>query len=1174
MLWRFGQQSVIVIGVVDVMADGYDVFLSYTDADESEVEDLAWRLQDESGLRPFLRRWHLIPGDLWVSAIEQAVEGSTTVAVLFGANEPDARRVQESQLGLIGEAERRVIPVLLPGTPQSSIGGFLRARTWVDLADHDGFQRLVAGIRGLAPKLVTALEPGPQLSGGFDAVAGPSALDMTAIVRPTPYRVFVSSTLCDQAPYHADLRQLLETVGMSASGLEPLAPGAEAPAPADRRRQLEQCDLMLMVVGWRYGHVPEGYDRSIGELEYEWARERDIPRLVFLVDEQRPVIVARDFDEADQRWTKQARLQALKERLLAREPVVRFSPENFGRVVTHVLHQWRREGAVAAARARAKAGVRSWPSRAASPTVTPTQAKTTTPRSPQPPRQSRPRGESLGDLSMYLDAVERDNATTLMLGPGAPMSSPLHPDRLRRKVRVAASREAEARGAQEPQLSLHRVFERAQRDGCRIVSLAGAPGSGKTSHLRRMALWLARRSARGLGLPPDTVPILISLPQLPEQIDDLDEAVALLVQRDPRADSSTVDALLGRDHLLFLVDGLDELPCPAHRDRVVRWLERGLVRHPRARLLLTQRTLEAEVDRRWSASVLCVQLPPLGDPEVRALVEDWSRALEATGRSASEHGGRLVDALLVELKAPEFRATRMFELTRNPLMLTVLCTLYHQRGDLPTRQVELYEQCLQILIRQWCGRRVLPRRFGEREARQLLQPLARYLHEERGRTHASARAIAPLIEEQLRADLGHDDVDGAEFLRAVSTDGGILVAKGGDSYGLLHSCFQEYLCARQLRSLSFGDPGVLDELAGHFGDPWWREVTLLVLALGEPALFDPFMRRVVRQASFVNHLDWVIDCYHDAAGATAKPFVDLLELPPVPGSDLDERQLAAARVLRRADSEGWSMVVPQLREHAYEPLRRLAQQDEWLDPASRASLWSGYTLVEIPAGKFVMGSHHLERNCRPRETPRHEVELARFFIGKYPVTNEEYWIYLRANPQAAEPEYWGDPRYNQPRQPVVGVSWHEAMAYCEWAGLTLPTEAQWERACRADTRTAYWPGREEQHLARAGWYAGNSAQCLHPVGEREPNPFGLHDIHGNVWEWCLDELGDYRAAAPREGDGLRHAPRSGGQRMIRGGSWLDAARKARSAYRLHRHPDDRRRNLGFRAIKLEEPEDD
>jgi formylglycine-generating enzyme required for sulfatase activity len=182
------------------------------------------------------------------------------------------------------------------------------------------------------------------------------------------------------------------------------------------------------------------------------------------------------------------------------------------------------------------------------------------------------------------------------------------------------------------------------------------------------------------------------------------------------------------------------------------------------------------------------------------------------------------------------------------------------------------------------------------------------------------------------------------------------------------------------------------------------------------------------------------------------------------------------------------------------------------------------------------------------------------------VTNAQYREYLEANRGVTEPEYWADQEYNQPQQPVVGVSWHEAKAYCAWAGLQLPTEAQWEYACRAGTTTRYCTGDTEQDLAKVGWYSGNSGMRLHAVRELEPNGWGVYDVHGNVREWCNDASGDY-TTEPRAGDALRHEPVGGARRVMRGGHFGDVARFARSAFRFALEPGRRWFGVGFRPAQ-------
>ena len=184
-------------------------------------------------------------------------------------------------------------------------------------------------------------------------------------------------------------------------------------------------------------------------------------------------------------------------------------------------------------------------------------------------------------------------------------------------------------------------------------------------------------------------------------------------------------------------------------------------------------------------------------------------------------------------------------------------------------------------------------------------------------------------------------------------------------------------------------------------------------------------------------------------------------------------------------------------------------------------------------------------------------------MGKTPVTNREYDLFLKAHPQVDPPAYWGDRRFNQAAQPVVGISWDDAKKYAAWAGLRLPSEAEWEYACRAGTDTVYASGNDEKALGRAGWYRDNSDGRLHPVGEKDPNGFGLYDMHGNVWEWVEDDWHQTYDGAPGDGSPWIDTPRAGG-RVDRGGGWTTGPGFCRSATRSNGRPGDRYDFLGFR----------
>jgi formylglycine-generating enzyme required for sulfatase activity len=149
---------------------------------------------------------------------------------------------------------------------------------------------------------------------------------------------------------------------------------------------------------------------------------------------------------------------------------------------------------------------------------------------------------------------------------------------------------------------------------------------------------------------------------------------------------------------------------------------------------------------------------------------------------------------------------------------------------------------------------------------------------------------------------------------------------------------------------------------------------------------------------------------------------------------------------------------------------------------------------------------------------------------------------------------------------MVGVSWEDARAYASWAGLRLPTEAEWEYACRAGTPTRFHSGDSQADLKLVGWHDANSEGRLHPVGEKAPNGFGLYDMHGNVWEWVEDDWHDTYDKAPSDGRSWIDDPR-GTRRVMRGGSWYDVGRICRSAARYGYAPDARDVDVGFRLAR-------
>ena len=221
----------------------------------------------------------------------------------------------------------------------------------------------------------------------------------------------------------------------------------------------------------------------------------------------------------------------------------------------------------------------------------------------------------------------------------------------------------------------------------------------------------------------------------------------------------------------------------------------------------------------------------------------------------------------------------------------------------------------------------------------------------------------------------------------------------------------------------------------------------------------------------------------------------------------------------------------------------------------------GMKMVLIHPGSFTMGSPMNEVGRLANEM-QHEVTISKsYYLGVYEVTQGQYENVMGKNPS----------RFKGSQLPVESVNWHDTVSFCKHlselpeekaAGRAyrLPTEAEWEYACRATSTTSYCFGGTAESHGEFAWFGENSERKTHPVSEKKANRWGLYDMHGNVFEWCQDWGADYLTGAATDPQG----PSGGSRRVGRGGSWNDVAASCRAAYRYSNDPTFRSINFGFR----------
>lgn len=610
---------------------------------------------------------------------------------------------------------------------------------------------------------------------------------------------------------------------------------------------------------------------------------------------------------------------------------------------------------------------------------------------------------------------------------------------------------------------------------------------------------------------------------------------------------------------LILLDGLDETPDRLSREAIARLFENATNAWPRCRFVVTTRPLAYA-----GCSVLTgfqtARIDPLDIGAIQDFLARWCHALFPESESAGRrHLGELSEALQAK---PEIR-----RMARNPVMLTALAVVHWNERRLPEQRADLYGSIL-----DWLARTREKRRDREPADRCLivLQQLALAMldHGSGRQVQVSKSWAAEVLASQFRSH-PESGVEGAyAFITQEEIDSGIIVSRGTD-IRFWHLTFQEYLAARAIAGKPDSAQHQLLLADDKIYRSEWRETALLlagVLRVRQGPekvdnLFSAVLDKLGSQAALAEQAR--------AAGLLGAMVRDLLPFDYRPFDPRYMQVLNAALAIFDKGSAGISF---RLRLDAAEALGQAG------DPRFRGNNW-----IRIGEGEFWMGSQCLDPSAPAydaeadeSESPPHKVFLRSYEIGKYPVTVEEYkrfvdgdgyeerqWWKAGGFGERQQPDQWED-QIQHPSRPIVNVTWKEASAFCAWAGVRLPTEAEWERAARG-TDCRKYPWGDHPPDASRGNFAECGAGSTTPVGlfPAGASPEGVLDLLGNVWEWVFDWYVPYTTDTTCSPSG----PPTGQTRALRGGAWDDGHWVRRAAARRRGLPSNWVGDVGFRCAR-------
>ncbi len=759
----------------------------------------------------------------------------------------------------------------------------------------------------------------------------------------------------------------------------------------------------------------------------------------------------------------------------------------------------------------------------------------------------------------------------------------------------------EARGGPVA-LGIEEVFHHVKAS--EVPTVMGEAGSGKTTALKKL-LVLVLDQAEALGLPADIAPILVRAAELKSILEAapaasapsagrgwLDGPLGSLVKASLPEAHRRVLLAAGRP-VLVLLDGLDELADPDLRKRALAHLDEAVIADPDLRAVVSCRHSARGFGMRFPDRCKRFEVQPLDDDQRRELTRRWFVAAfrEQRLRDPEARAELHTEALFDEL-GPVFKLdAHLRALVSTPLFATLQCVLHLAGRSLPNHSGDFLRYALELLIdrRHNLGVEHKPRDADAGSLIRVLEDVALVIQRKSrqdGLTRqewaqtwgwAVGREIPDRNEAAWQNWLGRHleapDDPGRTLDQAavhwLQLDADIIAELARDQLIFRHRGFQEGLAAA--RMVRHGEQG-LQYLAQHADGQTWREPFLYAARLLGRDRFAELARPLLQRPDWPQLEDVLQETLDILGPVDPHPFIEVLH------TGHDPARAAVARLFqnrpddqRAALRQAADRVLDQVQDPtARQTLEAFVGRDR--SPQEFIETLTKMRFLPVPGGTFNMGADDLGDVCRPT----HSVTVSSFWLAETPVTNAQYRPFVEAT--GREPALWSNRQFNQDSQPVVAVTWEDAVAYCRWMterlgrGWTarLPSEAWWERAARGDDGRPY-PWGSAALTPELAWYGQDyNKDAPKPVGQypKGIGPYGHLDLAGNVWEWCQDVWDAAAYQKPPHASGTIDPEVATGDahlRMARGGSFNLDADWLRSAFRGRYLAVDRSQYQGFRV---------